>query len=219
MKVLQKSRTKSLRSGNEKQQQRRSGLTSQFKIVELGSETAPKREEDEAALKSIKPNDLHILDKPENPFLKNFKRRFDMQKCSSANNILKATFKNRISLSPIENKQKPPAANPVLIKNPFQLACATPDLELNQKSANHMLDHQGHDHNQVEMVEANEKPQETSINESLSGNESISACSSSSSSRSSSSANSSSCIENDEHNFNCQKKVDNKYPSEPGMFT
>ena len=42
----------------------------------------------------------------ENPLIQNFRRRFEMHKCSSTNNILKAPFSNRISLSPIENSQR-----------------------------------------------------------------------------------------------------------------
>lgn len=41
-----------------------------------------------------------------NPLIKNFRRRFEMQKCSSTNNILKGPFNNRISLSPIENSAR-----------------------------------------------------------------------------------------------------------------
>ncbi|RNA04199.1 serine threonine- kinase greatwall isoform X2 [Brachionus plicatilis] len=42
----------------------------------------------------------------ENPLIQNFRRRFEMHKCSSTNNILKEPFSSRISLSPIENSQR-----------------------------------------------------------------------------------------------------------------
>lgn len=41
-----------------------------------------------------------------NPLLKHFKRRFEMHKCSSAHNIHKAPFGNRISLSPIKTPMR-----------------------------------------------------------------------------------------------------------------
>ena len=46
------------------------------------------------------------LTKHENPLVKHFRRRFEMQKCSSASHLLKAPFTNPISLSPIQNSLK-----------------------------------------------------------------------------------------------------------------
>ena len=43
----------------------------------------------------------------ENPLMRHFRRKFEMQKCSSASHILKVPFNNnRISLSPIHNSKK-----------------------------------------------------------------------------------------------------------------
>lgn len=47
------------------------------------------------------------LPKNENPLVRHFRRKFEMQKCSSASHILKVPFNNnRISLSPIHNSKK-----------------------------------------------------------------------------------------------------------------
>lgn len=73
------------------------GLTSEFETVKLvgGDEL-----DEEAVMPSTQPIVL------KNPLIQNFKRRFEMQKCSSANNILKAAaYNNRISLSPIQNSK------------------------------------------------------------------------------------------------------------------
>jgi hypothetical protein len=95
------------------------GLTNEFNIINLKSQnTSSKNIEIESSL-PVAPlkTTLELLSKPnqqnknENLLIRNFKRRFEMQKCSSTNNlILKAppmpTFitNSRISLSPIENK-------------------------------------------------------------------------------------------------------------------
>ncbi len=221
-----KSAHKSKTRGNDRHQaSRRSGLTGQFKVVEIDkdSSTSYLNENkkpaiiatiaDTTAAAATQPQNRNDdssatnFDKPDNPFIKNFKRRFEMQKCSSANNILKASFKNRISLSPIENKQKSMHLNTnnknrhhQLQINPFQLACVTPDLDLKSSSdaisTNKAIKSIDHDIllNQIEMSEAVEKTnggdieQTSIINDSLSSgaNESISTCSSTNTSSSSS---------------------------------
>ena len=109
------------------------GLTGKFKTVELDkNKDAEKQEPIEEKPKL----DMNLMEKPVNPLIKHFKRRFEMQKCSSANNILKASFKNRISLSPIENSlkhQQKVARNEIQI-NPFQLDCVTPEINVNSMS-------------------------------------------------------------------------------------
>jgi hypothetical protein len=225
-----KSAHKSKTKGNDHHQaSRRSGLTGQFKVVEIDkdsstsylnenkkpvtvttiADTVPTQPQNAFKNDQENRNDdssATNFDKPDNPFIKNFKRRFEMQKCSSANNILKASFKNRISLSPIENKQKSIHLNTnksrhhQLQINPFQLACVTPDLELKSSSEgvsnNKAVENIDHDIllNHIEMSEAVEKTngsgieQTSIINDSLSSgaNESISTCSSTNTSSSSS---------------------------------
>lgn len=54
---------------------------------------------------------------PDNLYIKNFRRRFELHKCSSGSNILKAPFANRISLSPIQKNMLNAQKNPLLIQN------------------------------------------------------------------------------------------------------
>lgn len=76
------------------------GLTGEFKLVNI--KTNPELL-DHPYLTQPPPPPLPLPNKI-NPLFKHFRRRFEMQKCSSANNILKNhQFSNRISLSPIEN--------------------------------------------------------------------------------------------------------------------
>ena len=77
------------------------GLTDEFKIISLKNEQSNKTDNNSLVnLVRITQNDYS---KPiNNPIVKHFRRRFELQKCSSANNILKS-HPNRISLSPIEN--------------------------------------------------------------------------------------------------------------------
>jgi hypothetical protein len=98
------------------------GLTSEFNIIKLNPQESSvevmsrnadlpngiKNEPSEKMLEYIKykTNNKPLI----NPLLK--RSRFEMQKCSSANNIIKEPFANRISLSPIQIN-----ANQRLIKN------------------------------------------------------------------------------------------------------
>jgi hypothetical protein len=66
-----------------------SGLTGQFKAIKFDIQ------------KNNENDNILIKKKLRNP-LKDFKKKYEMQKCSSAYNILKASFSNRISLSPIQ---------------------------------------------------------------------------------------------------------------------
>jgi hypothetical protein len=119
-----------------------------------------------------------------NPLIKHFKRRFEMQKCSSANNILKAPFKNRISLSPIENSVKPikhQQEDMSEVKQSIQLD----DMDNNQHRIQANQD--ANSQSAIDIDEKSEKIEHNFINDS---NDSISSCSSSSSSG----------IENDCHN-------------------
>ena len=221
-KSAKKKSTKLKLRGNE-QASRRSGLTGQFKIVNIDKDSSSDTniKIDTCQDLSKKDENPTNFDKPGNPFIKNFKRRFEMQKCSSANNILKASFKNRISLSPIENKQKAHLNNQLQI-NPFQLACVTPDLDLNQEKK--IIDktdtNTDQELNQIEMTEQVEKTEELAsiINESSlsSGNESISTCSSSSVNTSSNA----SAIENEDlSSCNNYLKRDDKVSNQSELFS
>ena len=221
-KSAKKKSTKLKLRGNE-QTSRRSGLTGQFKTVDIDKDSSSdiNIKIDTCQDLSKKDENPTNFDKPDNPFIKNFKRRFEMQKCSSANNILKASFKNRISLSPIENKQKAHLNNQLQI-NPFQLACVTPDLDLNQEKK--IIDktdtNTDQDLNQIEMIEQVEKAEELAsiINESSlsSGNESITTCSSSSVNTSSNA----SAIENEDlSSYNNYLKRDDKVDNQSELFS
>jgi len=88
------------------------GLTSEFETVKIDQSVKVKDEVTTAAaaVASIEPLSTQQQQQQQpvilkNPLIQNFKHRFEMQKCSSANNILKA-INNRISLSPIQIKKQ-----------------------------------------------------------------------------------------------------------------
>ena len=118
-----------------------------------------------------------------NPLIKHFKRRFEMQKCSSANNILKAPFKNRISLSPIENSVKlikHQQEDMSEVKQSIQLDDMSELDNQNQIQTNqHPNSENNNNKNAIDIDDNNEKIDDNYINDS---NDSISSCSSSSSS-------------------------------------
>ena len=98
-----------------------SGVTDEFQTLKLKQNNLDAKEtethQDETQNESFILNQPQIYSESKginsnnqenfvNPSLKDFNRRCGLQKCSSAKNILRAPFNNRISLSPIHNSQK-----------------------------------------------------------------------------------------------------------------
>lgn len=98
----------------------KTGLTGEFQTIRIKSVDTAEMSEIENKFNNVDSHDFDMSDEcfkqeelkkeiapiVQNPLIQNFRRRFEMQKCSSTNNILKAPFNNRISLSPIENSQR-----------------------------------------------------------------------------------------------------------------
>jgi len=86
------------------------GLTNEFETIKIGRESD--KENKNIAITDPTSKPLSIMKKKpdksnENPLMRQFRRKFEMQKCSSASHILKIPFNNnRISLSPIHNSKK-----------------------------------------------------------------------------------------------------------------
>ncbi len=89
------------------------GLTNEFERISVQQNSSKDLELENLAHKqtsAIQPaaGALNAKKKSnENPLMRHFRRKFEMQKCSSASHILKVPFNNnRISLSPIHNSKK-----------------------------------------------------------------------------------------------------------------
>ncbi len=104
------------------------GLTNEFETIKIG-QAADKENKNIAANDSQTTGNcmpLGIMKKKpiktnENPLVRHFRRKFEMQKCSSASHILKVPFtNNRISLSPIQNSKNKilVATSPIIFQPP-----------------------------------------------------------------------------------------------------
>jgi hypothetical protein len=111
---------KNVMKAYEKSKEPRSSITSLFKVIDIVDKPAAAATSDSSSF------DLKNESKNCNPLIGKFKRRcFEMQKFSSTNNILKAaSHKNRISLSPIENKKQQRELSMAAS------ACNTPEIDI-----------------------------------------------------------------------------------------